>query len=88
MVYVRVSNSPKVYAAPSSLKTSFDKSLNDLRDKRLLTFEQGQLTRVDVVAANTTIEFGKNGQNEWTIVEPQPYRADNFQVEELLRKMG
>jgi len=87
LVYLRVAGNPKVYAAPSSLKTSFDKGVNDLRDKRLLTFDQNQLTRVQVVAGKSTIEFGKNGQNEWAIVQPQPYRADNFQVEELLRKL-
>ena len=84
LVYVRVGGNPKVFAAASSLKTSFDKGLNDLRDKRLLTFDQGQLTRVTLNA----IEFGKNSQSEWTIVQPQPYRADNFQVEELLRKLS
>ena len=88
MVYLRVSGKPKVYAVASSLKTSFDKNVNDLRDKRLLTFDQNQLTRVDLISGKTTIEFGKNGQNEWAIVQPQPYRADNFQVEELVRKLS
>jgi uncharacterized protein DUF4340 len=88
MVYVRVAGNPKVFAAASSLKTSFDKGLNDLRDKRLLTFDQNQLTRIDLASGKTNIEFGKNGQNEWAIVQPQPYRADNFQVEELLRRLS
>ena len=88
MVYLRVSGKPKVYAVASSLKTSFDKNVNDLRDKRLLTFDQNQLTRVDLISGKTTIEFGKNGQNEWAIVQPRPYRADNFQVEELVRKLS
>jgi hypothetical protein len=88
MVYVRVAGNPKVYAAASSVKTTFDKALNDLRDKRLLTFDQGQLTRVDLAVGKINIEFGKNNQSEWTIVQPQPYRADNFQVEELLRKLS
>lgn len=88
LVYARFSGSPKVYAVPSSLKTTYDKSLNDLRDKRLLTYDQGQLTRIDLIAGKTDIEFGKNPQSEWTIVRPEPYRADNFQVEELLRKLS
>jgi hypothetical protein len=88
MAYLRVSGNPKVYAVPTSLKTSFDKGVNDLRDKRLLTFDQGQLTRVAVAAGKNTIEFGKNGQSEWAILQPHPYRADNFQVEELLRKLS
>jgi len=46
------------------------------------------LTRVELASGKTDAEFGKNGQNEWTIVKPEPYRADNFQVEELLRKLS
>ncbi|HEY3936628.1 MAG TPA: DUF4340 domain-containing protein [Bryobacteraceae bacterium] len=87
LVYARVNGDPKVYAVSSSVKTSLDKSVNDLRDKRLLTFDTNQLTRIDLASAKSDIEFGKNGQNDWAIVKPQPYRADNFQVEELLRKL-
>jgi hypothetical protein len=87
LVYARVNNDPKVYAISSAVKSSFDKSLNDLRDKRLLTFDQNALTRIELITAKSDIEFGKNNQNEWQIVKPQPYRADSFQVEELLRKL-
>jgi len=87
-VYLRVGGNPKVFAVATSLKTTFDKGLNDLRDKRLLTFDQGQLTRINLLSGKNDIEFGKNNQSEWTIVQPQPYRADNFQVEELLRKLN
>jgi hypothetical protein len=87
-VYARVGTDPKIYAVSSSVKTSFDKGPNDLRDKRLLTYDSNQLTRVEVVAGKTDVEFGKNNQNEWRILKPQPNRADNFQVEELLRKLS
>jgi hypothetical protein len=42
------------------------------------------LTRIEL----GPVEFGKNSQNEWAIIKPEPYRADNFQVEELLRKLA
>jgi hypothetical protein len=87
LVYARVNSDPKVYAVSSSVKSSFDKSVNDLRDKRLLTFDSNSLARIELVSAKADIEFGKNNLNEWQIVKPQPYRADNFQVEELLRKL-
>ena len=38
LVYAQANASPKVYAVASSVKTSLDKTANDLRDKRLLTF--------------------------------------------------
>jgi len=84
LVYAQHKGDPKVYALSSSIKTSLDKSVNDLRDKRLLTFDTSQLTRIELGA----VEFGKNSQNEWAIIKPEPYRADNFQVEELLRKLA
>ena len=87
LVYASVGSSPKVYSVSSSVKSSFDKSLNDLRDKRLLTFDSNKLTAIDLIAGKTNVEFAKNNQNEWQIVKPQPYRADSFQVEELLRKL-
>ncbi len=87
LVYARLDSSPKVYAVSSSVKTSFDKSVNDLRDKRLLTFDSNKLTRADLISAKSDIEFGKNNQGDWEILKPQPYRADSFQVEELLRKL-
>lgn len=88
LVYARVSGNPKVFAVASSFKTAFDKTLNDLRDKRILNFDQNQLTRVDLMQGKSSIEFGKNAQGDWAIVQPQPYRADNFQVGELVRKLS
>ena len=87
LVYARVDSDPKIYAISSSTKTSLDKSANDLRDKRLLAFDSNQLTRIELASAKSDVEFGKNNQNEWQIIKPQPYRADSFEVEELLRKL-
>ena len=74
--------------SPAIVKTSIDKTPNDLRDKRLLTFDQDKLTRVDLQPAKgEAIEFGKNNQNDWQILKPKPLRADGSQVEELIRKL-
>jgi Domain of unknown function (DUF4340) len=88
LTYARVGSDPKVYAVSSSTKSSLDKSVNDLRDKRLLTFDTNKLTRIELISAKNDLEFGKNNQGDWQIMKPQPYRADNFQVEELVRKLG
>ncbi len=86
-VYVKLASSPRVYSMSSSLKSSLDKSAQDLRDKRLLTFDSDKLTRVQLTARKQSIEFGKNNQNEWQILQPKPLRADGWQVEELIRKL-
>lgn len=71
----------------SSSKTSLDKTAQDLRDKRLLTFDSDKLTRVDLTAKKQSLEFGKNNQNDWQILKPKPLRADGWQVEELIRRL-
>jgi hypothetical protein len=85
--YAKVANDQKVFTIASYNKSSLDKTWKDLQDKRLLTVDEGKLTRVELSARGSNIEFGKNAQNEWQIVRPKPYRADNGAVEELVRKL-
>src|SRR5687767_2470888 len=86
-VYAKLDNQPRVFTLSTGTKSSFDKTARDLRDKRLLTFDSEKLTRVELNSKGTAIEFGKNNQNEWSIVKPRPLRADNYGVDELVRKL-
>jgi len=86
-VYAMAAGDPKVYTMASYNRNSVDKSLNDLRDKRLLTFNQDSLARVELSSKGQDIEFGKNNQGDWQILKPGPYRADGLQVDELVRKL-
>jgi Domain of unknown function (DUF4340) len=87
LVYVERASDPKIYAVATSAKTSFDKTVNDLRDKRLLTFNNEKLTTVEVDSKKGPVSFAKNNQGDWQITKPAAYRADSFQVEELIRKL-
>jgi hypothetical protein len=78
---------PRVFTIASFVKSSVDKSYKDLRDKRLLTFDNDKLTRVALQAKGPEVEFGKNNQNDWQILKPKPLRADGSQVEDLIRKL-
>jgi hypothetical protein len=85
-VYTKLGSDPRVFTIASYRKTSFDKSLNDLRDKRLITATPDSVSRVELSRKNETIEFGRN-KDEWQILKPKPLRADSFQVSELVRKL-
>jgi len=85
--YAKLPGSSKVYTIASFVKTGLDKSVNDLRDKRLLTFDSDKLTRVVLAAKGAPIEFGKNAQNEWQILKPSALRADASQVDALVSKL-
>ena len=85
--FAKLGGDPRIFSVASFNKTSLDKNAKDLRDKRLLTFDQDKLSRVEVTARKQTFELGKNNQNEWQIVKPKPLRADGGLVEELVRKL-
>jgi Domain of unknown function (DUF4340) len=86
--YAMISGDPHLYTVSSFNKSSFDKSTKDLRDKRMMTFDQDKISRVELTAKKTSEEFGRINQNEWQILKPKPLRADGFQVDDLVRKLS
>jgi len=86
-VYAAIAGDPRVFALSSYKKDNFDKSLNDLRDRRLLTFDSDKVSSIELTAKKQTIAFGRS-KDEWQIVRPKPFRADRSQVEDLLRTLS
>ena len=84
--YAMLEGDPRVFTVASFVKTGLNKSFNDLRDKRLLTFDQDKLSRVELTAKKQTEEFGRD-KDQWQIVKPKPLRADASQIDELIRKL-
>jgi hypothetical protein len=85
-VYAAIADDLRVFVLSSYKKNSFDKSVSDLRDKRLLPFDSDKVSSVELTAKKQTIAFGRS-KDEWQIVKPKPFRADRSQVEELLRTL-
>jgi len=85
--FTALSGDPRVFTVASYNKNGFDKSADDLRDKRLMTFDSDKVSRVELTAKKQTIEFGRN-KDEWQIVKPGPYRAEGFQVDAFIRNLG
>ena len=86
-VYAKLESDPRVFTIASYTKNNLDKSLNDLRDKRLLTIDPDKVTRLDLSSSQQQIEFGRD-KDQWQILKPKPLRADGYQVDELVRKLG
>ena len=84
--YAMVEGDPRVFTVATYVKSGLNKTFNDLRDKRLLTFDQDKLSRVELTAKKQTEEFGRD-KDQWQIVKPKPLRADGSQVDELIRKL-
>jgi hypothetical protein len=85
-VYAMRAGDPRVFTVATYEKSSLDKSLNELRDKRLLPVSAEKISRVELSRSGQQIEFGRN-KDEWQILKPQPLRADNTQVGDLVREL-
>jgi len=85
--YAKLEGDPKVYTVASSVKTGLDKSVNDLRDKRLLPVNADKITSVTLTAKGAPVEFSKNSGGDWQITKPKPLRADNSAVDDLVGKL-
>jgi hypothetical protein len=85
-VYAKLEGDPRVFIIANYNKGNIDKSANDLRDKRLLTADADKISKVELIGKKEDIEFGRN-KDAWQIVKPKPLRADNTQVEELVRTL-
>jgi uncharacterized protein DUF4340 len=86
-VYAMRGGDSRVFTMAGYQKTSIDKSLNDLRDRRLLTVSADKISRLELTRKNQEIEFGRN-KDEWQILKPRPLRADGVQVGELIGKLA
>ena len=85
-VYAMLTGDPRLFTVASYTKTSLDKSLNDLRDKRLLPVNADKVSRVQIGRKNSDIEFGRT-KDDWQILKPKPMRADGIQVGDLVRDL-
>jgi hypothetical protein len=84
--FAMLSGDPRVFTVASYTRTSVDKTPSDLRDKRLLTADFDKISQIELLAKKQDLVFGRNKET-WQILKPKPLRADNFQVEDLSRKL-
>ncbi len=85
-VYAMLAGDPRVFTIASYTKTSLDKGVNDLRDKRLITAAADNISRVELIKKSSSLEFGRN-KDEWQILKPKPLRANNIEVGDLVRQL-
>jgi len=85
-VYAMLAGEPRVFTIASWEKSTIDKGLNDLRDKRLLPVSPDKISRIEIIRGGQSVEFGRN-KDEWQILKPKPLRADGTQVADLVRQL-
>jgi Domain of unknown function (DUF4340) len=85
-VYAAVAGDPRVFTVSSYTKTSLAKSLNDLRDKSLLTLNPDKVSRVELLKKGQDLEFDRT-KDGWQILKPSASTADSTAVNDLVRSL-
>jgi hypothetical protein len=81
--YAALAGDPRVFTISSYNKTSLAKSLNDLRDKSLLTVDADKVSHVELLRKGQEIEFGRT-KDGWQILKPPSLREDNTALSLLI----
>jgi hypothetical protein len=84
--FAKMDGDPRVFTIPKYDKTGLDKTVNDLRDTRLITAAQDKISRVEIITKKEDMQFGRN-KDAWQIEKPKPFRADQSQVDQLVHTL-
>ncbi|MFQ5418456.1 MAG: DUF4340 domain-containing protein, partial [Myxococcota bacterium] len=85
--YASADGRPDVYVVPTYRVNAFKKTLADLRDKRLLSFDREAVDRIDVHWPGEHVELEK-GEDGWRMLRPQGLLADQETVANLLSDLS
>jgi hypothetical protein len=85
-IYAQVEGNPRVVKLASYLKSSLEKDVFDLRDKRAVTLDIDQLKRIEVVSKKSRYTLVKNPEGVWDLLLPPAVRADHFTVDGLVNQ--
>jgi hypothetical protein len=86
-LYAQISGSPRVFTLASYLKTSLEKKMFDVRDRRALTLDADQLQKISVDYKSSSWTLEKNPEGVWDLALPPLVRADRFTVDGLVSQL-
>ncbi len=86
-VYAQIEGSPRVITLASWEKSSLEKKLFDLRDKRAVTLEPDHLQGIEVESKGKRLTLAKNPEGVWDLVLPPAVRADHYAVDGMVNQL-
>jgi len=85
--YAMVKGSSEVVTVYSSMYSSGDKKLFDLRDKTILDIDSSKVQRIEIDQPGLKLKADRKGEDEWVIAEPVLARADATKIQDMLSKI-
>ena len=87
--YAMLEGDPRLFEVGTAYKTNFNKTLMDLRDKRMLPLDFDKLSKVEVTGPKLNIDFVPDGSTngKWILQNPKGMRVDSSDLAEVVDKV-
>jgi hypothetical protein len=83
-LFAQVAGDPRLITLPGYSRSTLEKSLFDLRDRRAVTLDTDQIQRLDVTSNGKSFTVTKNPDGVWDLILPPAVRAETFSVQNML----
>jgi len=83
-MYAKRNDEARVLLVSPFIDTVYNKTLFDLRDRRVLQFERVDVNAIEIVDGGSTVAFAKRTDTEWDLIEPLQARGDYGAIEGVL----
>lgn len=86
-LYVKLKSADSIYTVAADSAKKFELQVNDLRDTRLLTFNEADVRRIEVAGGADKVTLTQTGRF-WNVDGPAPVAAEETVVHDLLRRLS
>jgi len=86
-VYAKLKSADSIFTVSADNAKKFDLQVNDLRDTRVLTFNETDVRRIEVASGADKITLTQTG-HLWNVVGTTPVAAEETVVQDLLRRLS
>ncbi|MBI4639797.1 MAG: DUF4340 domain-containing protein [Candidatus Tectomicrobia bacterium] len=83
-IYAKRDGEEKLFLLEKSLVSDLFPKIDDLRDKKLFTFENTKIEKIEINSEGTEITLSRIGDEQWEIMKPITARADRRVVDNFL----
>jgi Domain of unknown function (DUF4340) len=82
-IFAKLGSSPRVVIVETGVKAALTKSLFDLREKRVIPFEQASLKHLDVATPKLAYALDHVGEGQWKLTAPMTDTADTTKANQI-----
>ena len=87
--YIKFTDKPAVMLTSSAFPSGMNKTLDEMRDKDLMTFNVDDVKKLVIAKDNgPEIDLESTGDNKWSITAPSKFGADSTQVRQVLSTLA